>query len=185
MHYSTRAVPDIDSENARYQGTIEAEAQEVFFGANQGSSVVGFYTAKAAGSQDSTHLEKERDRGQDDQQGKTSSINTSFTPELVGKQSEVNSTCEWAVPDMDSESTLMPSPLEPQDAVPRCDQPASLQSHASHRTRLSRISHTHKERKRNKEQDQLQGATGDIKISSAPELVGNYLAVEFGFEGHG
>jgi hypothetical protein len=29
-------------------------------------------------------------------------------------------------------------------------------------------------RQRNKEQDQKQGATGDINISSAPELISNY-----------
>ena len=83
LRYSTRAMPDMDSESARYQGTIEAEPQEVFFSADQGSSVVGFYTAKAVGFHDGTHLEMERDRGQDHQQGKTSSINTSITPELV------------------------------------------------------------------------------------------------------
>ncbi len=46
MHYSTRAVPGMDSESARYQGTIEAKAQEVFFGPDQGRSVVGFIPLK-------------------------------------------------------------------------------------------------------------------------------------------
>ncbi len=153
---------------------IMAEAQEVFFGADEGRSDVEDYAGIAAGPHAGTHMERERDREQDHQQGTISDPSISPAPEfvcmlcksisqeklavsteLMCKQPEVNSTCEpntaltnlktgqsqrpryqmhyskRAVPDMPdmaSESTLMPFPHEPQVAAPLRNHPAALQS---------------------------------------------------------